>query len=257
MSVSLVVPYSPATEERAAHWRWLLALYHRRLPDWEVSVSAGPTGVWNKGAAANMAAERAGGDVLVVIDADCWVACSVLEQAAELVAGGEAPWVVPHDLVYRLKQTATQALLAGQLAGPPHALERHRTARKPYHCPAGGGCVVVPRAAFLEAGGIDPRFEGWGGEDISLGWALDTLVGTHQRLGAALWHLWHPPQDRRYRPRNERLAGRYREANGDQPMMRRLVDGMADGDEWRQLVRERKVRDREAQRASERARAAC
>ena len=50
--------------------------------------------------------------------------------------------------------------------------------------------------AYDQAGGFDPRFVGWGGEDTSLGAALTTLVGPPARLEASVWHLWHPGPNR-------------------------------------------------------------
>lgn len=247
MTVSLVVPFSPTSPQRTEHWHWLRLRYEEEHPAWELAVTAGPVGQpWLKGQAVARAVERATGSTLVIADADSLVAPEVLELSADLVASGQAPWVVPHSKVYRLRLEATAQLLAGELALPPRPLERRLLDRRPYDAPVGGGIVVCSRAGYEAVGGIDSRFEGWGGEDISFGRALDTLVGYHERLGGPLWHLWHPKQERRYRPANERLAGRYKEAEGCPHLMRRLVAGEPDGPEWRAAVRERKAEVRSA-----------
>ena len=66
----------------------------------------------------------------------------------------------------------------------------------------------------LRAGGVDPRYQGWGGEDLSFGWVLAVTVGRQQRLGAELIHLWHPhpAPDLRGSLESEELVARYQGA---------------------------------------------
>jgi len=138
------------------------------------------------------------------------------------VAAG-APWVMPHGIVYRLSRGATMAVRSLK-----HTPTPTRVISRRHPGPVGGGFVVCSRSAFDAVHGIDPRFTGWGGEDISFGRALDTLVGRHVRLDAPTWHLWHEPlprvMGRRASPENERLAGRYLDAAGDEVAMRALCE---------------------------------
>jgi hypothetical protein len=87
---------------------------------------------------------------------------------------------------------------------------------------------VLSRAAYEESGGIDPRFSGFGGDDISWARALDTLVGPCVAGDAPMWHLFHPRSFRRAGNRgsaeNEALAARYGDAAGDVIAMRKLVN---------------------------------
>jgi hypothetical protein len=219
MTVSVVMPYTSGCEWRARAREYVLGWYGREHPDWEV-VEGGCGEPWRKGVAAADAVSRASGDVLVIADAD--LIADSLNDAAALVESGETRWVVPHHKVYRLHQRATERIYDG---GP---VRRTSTAHSPYVGVVGGGLVVVTRDAWETVGGIDPRFVGWGGEDISLGWALETLCGPCVRLTADLFHLYHPrePQGRRRRggPESEALAGRYKDARGDAAAMRALVD---------------------------------
>ena len=88
---------------------------------------------------------------------------------------------------------------------------------------------LVAADAYHQAGGFDPRFIGWGGEDTSLGAALSTLVGEPARLEASVWHLYHPMSKHvakigRMSDVNEHLNRRYLAANGDREAMQRLID---------------------------------
>lgn len=218
MSVSVLVPYRPGgCEWRARAWAYVRAHYGQLHGGWELVVGS-CAGRWSKGAAVADALGRATGEVLVLADADSFCDPDVLAGAVAGVAGGRYAWAVPHRLVYRLSRRGTERLYGGQLQ-PGHV------ARKPYLGPAGGGIVVLPRAAYEAVGGIDERYLGWGGEDVSLGWALDALVGPYHRHGARLYHLWHPHPAPSHRgsPPSEALAARYRAARTNPDLMSALV----------------------------------
>lgn len=221
-AVSVMMPYTSDDEHRQAARRYVLDWYATRFPAWEI-VEGDCPGEWSKGRALADAAARAAHDILVVADADSIVPADVLADAARRVAAG-ANWVVPHKLVYRFDQAPTDRIYAGTEPAPNPAWCR---GRRPYVGVAGGGIVVLTRQAWDTVGGIDPRFAGWGGEDISLARALETLVGPPVRLRAPLFHLFHPQelQGRRRRgsPESEALAGRYLDAHGKADVMRALV----------------------------------
>lgn len=102
---------------------------------------------------------------------------------------GEAPWAIPHKMVKRLDQKATEHLLSGAATEPPYSGGMDRA---PYVGFAGGGFIVVDAAVWDATGGIPESFAGWGAEDEATAVILDTLAGPHVRLEHDLWHLWHP-----------------------------------------------------------------
>ena len=63
-----------------------------------------------------------------------------------------------------------------------------------------GGCVWLRRDFFLQIGGMDERFEGWGGEDVDLVWRAEFRGGL-ERFPDRLLHLHHR------RPRHRRDDG--------------------------------------------------
>lgn len=218
MTVSVLVPYADqGCEWRRRAWDHVRTHYSAHHDDWQVVVGTSDA-PWSKGAALADAYSRASGDVLVLADADSWTDPDTLRTAATT-----RTWAVPHSKVFRLSEGATERLYAGET--PPHALPRASLARHVYTGPLGGGIVVLTRAAWETVGGVDPRFLGWGGEDVSLGWALATLVGPGLRLAAPLYHLWHPhpAPHRRGSPESEALVARYRAARLRPDRMAALV----------------------------------
>lgn len=224
-SASIVMPYTSDDEHRQAARRYVLDWYARHHPTWEL-VEGDCEGEWSKGRALADAAARASHDILILADADSIIPADILGEAVSRVAAGAA-WVVPHRTVYRLSQAHTERVYAGAAPQP------RDTCRPAYRGVVGGGIAVLTRETWRIVGGIDPRFVGWGGEDLAFGWALETLCGPPVRLTAPLFHLWHKQEaqgdHQRGRPESEALAGRYRQARNKPDLMRALVAEHTEG----------------------------
>jgi len=183
---------------------------------------------WAKADAYNAAVSLTDADVVVLADADSFVAVEALQWAIGQAA--EVGWAAPFSRVNRLDEAATMACLDADpvtTEAPPV----RTLAQQVHDCLPGGGIVAMRTDLAVACGPFDPRFRGWGGEDFALGNAARTLSGNYaaQRPGP-LWHLWHPPQPRTadLDQATERLALRYRIAKFKPDAMRDLID------EWRQ-----------------------
>ncbi|MEU6279733.1 hypothetical protein [Streptomyces sp. NPDC047028] len=217
MSVAVLVPWRPDGGPRQAVWAWMRSQWAAAHPGWEIVTGACREGPWSKGAAVADALEQSSADVLVVADADVW--CIGTPFAVNAVASGRARWAMPHQLVHRLTEDATDAVLRGApMPGQP-TVETHPGM-------PGGGIVVLARDV-LEGVPMDPKFTGWGQEDQAWALALTTLAGPMWRGHADLFHLWHPPAPRRTRSvgSRESLARyrRYQQASGQAAQMWALV----------------------------------
>lgn len=178
-----------------------------------------PTDEWSKGAAVNPIANQTTSDVLILADADSFVAPEHLARAiSQAVVRG---WAMPHSVVKRLDRESSDRVIRG-IPG------RQRLERSAYPALPGGGILVVTREAWDMVGGFDPRFRGWGGEDHCIGLALRCLTGNeiNPRRICPLIHLWHPeaPNCRRPSDNNRWLDKRYRDARRDPELMRELVE---------------------------------
>lgn len=220
--VAVLVPFGASDEWRTRALGYVTRWYAKHFPAVPVVVGGCAAAEWSKGeAVANALAGAAGAQVLVLADADSFLADpDDLRRAVDLVRAG-APWVVPHARVYRLRDVETERLEANPDARPRLGW----TVRPVYAGLAGGGITVVSREAFDTVGGIDRRFRGWGGEDLSFGYALDTLVGPAERLEGRLVHLWHPHPAPKLRgsEASEHLVGAYTAAWGFPRMMRDVI----------------------------------
>lgn len=219
--VSVVVPWLPSDVHRQRAWQWVRAQYARHHPGWEVVTGNGGT-PWVKADAVADGLSKIHGDTLIVADADVWVDDLAL---AVTVLHDTGRWVIPHGLVHRLNQQATERVLEG--AEPAEAAADYGYDQRPYTGWAGGGVVVLRTDDYWRAP-LDTRFSGWGSEDASWAIALDCMLGRHARLDGDLFHLWHPPQPRRDRrvgsDASEALWFRYRQAARRRDRMVALID---------------------------------
>lgn len=218
MTWSIVVPWTAGDATRLQARHYVREHYQSVAP--MVMGCCEPGLPWSKGVALDDGVARTDSDGLILLDADCVVSLDELHRSMTVVEAG-APWSMPHDTVARLSRRATGKIYAGTLPhSPPSAISLERPT---HHAPRGGGIVILSRGAYDDVGGIDDRFVGWGGEDISFGRALDTIVGPCVQFDATLLHLWHRPQPirpgRRGSPANEALASRYLDAVGNRAAM--------------------------------------
>lgn len=204
MSVSVLIPFASDDRWRIDARSYVVGWYEGLGYDVVIGSCPDP---WRKAVAVAHAARNSTADVLVVADADCL--CVDVAPAIAAVETGAA-WAVPHLMVHRLDQAATEAVYAGTT--PADTTGRTQRAYKGF---AGGGIVVIQRDVW-ENIPMDPRFEGWGGEDSSWSMALTTLAGPPARFAADLFHLWHPPPQRMTRrwgsPPARALEIRYKRA---------------------------------------------
>lgn len=164
---AVVIPWrgGDADRERALHF--VIDCY--RALGWPVTIGGHTIGPWNKPKAIANAVAGTDADILVIADGD--VLCDKVEEAVDRCVTYVQPW----RRIYRLSKKATDLVYAG--ADPKDIYrEPDMLHRRVYGGVVGGGLLVCKREVY-ESCPLDPRFEGWGGEDVSWGHALQALHG--------------------------------------------------------------------------------
>lgn len=247
--ISLLVPFHSDNGGRARVWEWLECYWRCELPGAEIIVEDDDGTPFSKTCAVNKAFARSTGDIIVILDADAYLKGEVIRHCARRLRlarwFGAQTWFVPYERMYRLDECLTDLVLESDPCYPiwPEGCEEScdgsGSARHANHY--GALIQVMPREAFEVVGGMDARFRGWGGEDISFLRALDTLWGRHKNLPREVYHLWHPrftnPNPSHHEPwvrvwegqessgMNGHLALRYHEATWKPHQMRKLIAG--------------------------------
>jgi hypothetical protein len=148
---------------------------------------------FSKSVAVNDAWAKSSGEMLVIVDADSWVERPQLRTGIEQAARKEH-LVVPWWKSYRFGKAHSEALLKKDPTEPMIATARMK-AESEGTGPAPDSCAMVlciQRQAFERVGGFDPRFRGWGSEDVSFGLSCWTLLGRNEYCLGEGYALWHP-----------------------------------------------------------------
>ena len=240
--ISLLIPYRASNRQRKIVFRWLLHYWRNELPEAEIVVGRSKSKVFCKTEAFNDAASRATGRVLVLLDADTYMPGGIIDNCADRILEelDNHLWFVPYRHLYRLNKKITQAIINSDPRNPlrlpspvPEEDLDDNGLKSSYGHRYGAMIMIFPREALEVLGCFDERFKGWGGEDVAILRALDTLWGKHKTTRNDVLHLWHPVIGRSYKSRmwggqnkqfNANLANQYHRATRHPSKMRALVD---------------------------------
>lgn len=244
--ITLLMPFRSTDEFRLRVFEWVLKYYQCHLPGAEIIIGHDDHTPFSKTTAFNDAASRAKNrnDIFVLIDADAYIDTDIILECAQNIRKarrqGKRLWYIPYRHFYRLTQRASEIVLRHNPCDnyiydekPPQiAIDGDVSSESHGHW-WGALIQIMPREAFEMVGGMDPRFHGWGGEDVAFMRAVDTLYARHKTLNRFVLHLWHPFIKTDWKLRkwegqgsakeNEILANRYYAAFMDPRRMRNLV----------------------------------
>lgn len=149
-------------------------------------------GHFNKAWAVNAGVVQAGAgsEVVCILDADVLVDRDFLSRNLRrfTIRGHQAHWPYRDPLCLD-RASANSAVTQRCIEGRPEVdldLVRGVYLRQPP-----GHCVWLRAGLFQRIGGMDERFEGWGGEDLDFVYRLN-VVGPLDRFGDLLLHMYHP-----------------------------------------------------------------
>lgn len=244
--ISLLVPLSRNNDAmRKKTLKWLRQYWKYELPHAQIVVGYSDSKVFCKAEALNDAYKKAKGKVIVIMDADAYISGRIINECATRILEEKDNhlWYVPYRHLYRLSETITNLIINSNPKNPlrlPSPVPFDFIDKKVYNINTkyghryGAMCMMFPREAIDILGGFDERFKGWGGEDVALLRALDTLYGKHKTMNNDILHLWHPYIGRNYMTRrwenqekdnnNANLTNDYYKATRNPSQMRKLVD---------------------------------
>lgn len=184
--------------------RWLSELNitvllseHAEQPDRELSVPAGvirvfteSTGSFNKACAINRGFSASTDDVIAIVDADTLMDSRTFMATLNRVASHDDV-IRPFSRLIELAEDQRDTYLQSAVLPQPAQTDRDDS-RNGDVIPLCGGIVIMQRARYFSVGGMDERFQGWGGEDDALSAAFVRTGATVKVLkNEPAFHLWH------------------------------------------------------------------
>ena len=201
-----LVPWRTDDGPRADAWRVCRRRWEALFPDWPIYEGVSPPGPFQRSAAINDAAARAGAwDIALIIDADVMLPASNVGAAVlRADASGKVVWA--HRRWREMTEHATKKLVnpnleaadlyaegalgPGGIEAPTFSADLDlivsSTTALSMSC-----CMAVTRKAWDLIGGFDERFVGWGHEDSAFAAATAHYAGWDRIEGDVL-NLWHP-----------------------------------------------------------------
>jgi len=244
--IALLVPFrDDHAVGRAANWAWLRKFWETELPGAEIVVGTDGGNPFSKTCSVNAAfrSSREDNDIIVILDADCYIEPSVILSCADAIRESiyrwKTPlWFIPYRWLFRLTEEATANLIASnptnalRFPTPPLSDDVGSTFGSGIGHRFGALIQILPREAFVTIGGMPAPFRGWGGEDVSTLRILDTLYAIHETTRNEVLTLWHTALGDVYLRKwagqdttgvNNDLSLRYRKRRRDPLRMKREV----------------------------------
>lgn len=184
---------------------------------WKTHVADCDEEVFTRARAINKAAERATkADVLIITDVDMVLADPYRALEAAEIAHANYCYVCTFTEMWPITQEGTRRLQHGQ-----RPLKRHIQEKVAL---IWGAPAAVPRRLFDRVGGMDPRFYGYGHEDLAFLYVTDAYGSGKQRVPGIAYHQWHDENTyKHWNIQNATLASRYKDALGNKRKLRAII----------------------------------
>lgn len=186
---SLIVPWRTDHGHREELWNWNKERW-RELYDCEIIEADSGDEVFSRAKSRNMAAAQAKYDELVIADADT---IAHEDTMLDIIVGSGIThnnWFIPYgkERYYNLNKETTEELLK---MNPSSVLREPKEGEWDHKITSWAGILIFPRDKFLQFGGYDERFVGWGWEDNAFQIKMDRKFRKHERWNGYVMHMWH------------------------------------------------------------------
>jgi predicted glycosyltransferase involved in capsule biosynthesis len=215
---SAIIPWKSNNNapDRERIWSYNKKRWEEKMPDVELLIGDNTDELYNRSAAVNSAAEKATGDYLIIVDNDVYFGTKLIDVLSGIV--DQHPWVIPYSRAICLTEQYVIDMeedFGEHILPSADYLKMNDIVTPDVRLKFPGAFMnVVPRAKFLEMGGMDERFRGWGFEDRSMVSTLNAMYGQYYMLDYTIFHCGHKQADREhvFSDENQMLYMQYVEA---------------------------------------------
>lgn len=186
MDVSVLVPWRSEDPQRIKVWdyiKWEWSLMGVEICAASDGRGHGP---FNTSKACNNAFKMSTKNWLVTTGADVIPDWTLIQSGLHFAAQRDLRWVPLGNQTEYFNAEATDRILQTKRWWD-------ETPDPLYTVPFQTGIMLIRRDLYLETGGHDERFEGWGGEDAAFRRAVHVIGGDSAPVPLSLRCLWHDP----------------------------------------------------------------
>jgi hypothetical protein len=186
MDVSVLVPWRSSDPQRIKVWdyiKWEWSLMNVEICAAADGIDHGP---FNTSKACNNAFKMSTKNWLVTTGADVIPDWTLIHSGLNFAAKYGVRWVPLGNETQYFNEEATNRILNTKRWWD-------ETTDPQYRVPFQTGIMLIRRDLYLETGGHDERFEGWGGEDAAFRRSVHVLGGDSEPVPLTLRCLWHDP----------------------------------------------------------------
>lgn len=189
VQAAILIPNRSDGGRRDELLKWTTDRLSSLHPNIPIYIGNHDDGPFNRSRAINLAAAQApDADVYVVADSDSFVGREQLEQAIEQ-AFREKQMVLAYTTFNYLNAAMSAKVMSGFEGDWRVGVDWTLT-------DSCSSMVAIPRSLYLEVGGFDEGFVGWGGEDYAFAFAVAVIGNGIGKIPGDVWHLWHPISER-------------------------------------------------------------
>jgi hypothetical protein len=200
-NISVLIPWRGGDPQREVVWEFI----KQRWLDLGVELCVGIDdhgAPFNCSRALNRAFKLSTKSILMQFGADCIPDVRAIDHGYKVLTEQGEQWVPLFDRTDYFNAHSTTEILRG--------ISEDACSTDPeLAVPFQTGTLGFTRQAFIEVGGSDERFSGWGGEDAAFRMALYRLYGDVHPLPYTLRCLWHDSSHRRLPDHNMDLCREY------------------------------------------------
>jgi predicted glycosyltransferase involved in capsule biosynthesis len=189
MKVSVLIPWRTDKGQREKNFWRVVHQYKEILgKDIEIVVADSGDEIFNRAASRNAGFSSSTGDIVIFADADTLPTPSGLNKAIEAIHTGSL-WAYPFDMYYSLTEGPSRKLIADESTD----IDRPSSGEYDFLMKSIAGVLVFSREAFIQSGGYNEDFVGWGYEDDEFNTVCGQILGHPFRANREfVVHLWHP-----------------------------------------------------------------
>lgn len=186
MDVSVLVPWRSEDPQRIKVWDYIESEWSLMGVEICAASDGRGHGPFNTAKACNNAFKMSTKNWLVTTGADVIPDFTMVETGLYVAKRDGLKWVPLGNETEYFNAETTERIL-----------EHRKWWTEPtdpvYSVPFQTGIMLIRRDLYLETGGHDERFEGWGGEDAAFRRSVHVLGGDSEPIPLTLRCLWHDP----------------------------------------------------------------